>query len=96
MNKILALGTIVYMKNSNEKIMVISRGAIYGEAEEECYYDYVGVKYPVGFDQNQTVFFNHDNVDEVIFYGYTDSDEERFLQLYDSWQQSTTITKGVI
>lgn len=93
MEQLLPLGTIIYLHQSREKIMIISRGAIYGDDEEE-YFDYLGCIYPTGIDKEHTIFFNHDNVDQVIFKGYYDESEERFAKLYYNWQAQTNIVKG--
>ncbi len=30
-------------------------------------------------------YFNHENIEEVIFKGYIDAGEERYLKLYHNW-----------
>lgn len=95
MEELLPLGSIVYLSQSREKTMIISRGAIYGD-EEETYYDYLGCVYPTGIDKEHTIFFNAEDIDQVIFKGYYDESEERFSKLYDDWKKSTKIAKGSI
>ena len=33
----------------------------------------------------QIFYFNHEDIDKVVFHGYTDLDEERFVELYKKW-----------
>lgn len=94
MEKIYPLGSVVYLKQSKDKIMIISRGAIYGEDDEERYYDYMGCVFPQGFDKERTLFFNNDNIDDVIFEGYSDEDEKRLVHLYTEWTKTTNVLKG--
>ena len=39
-------------------------------------------KYPVGVVEDQIYYFNEDNIDNVIFEGYSDQDETRFQELF--------------
>lgn len=73
-NEILPLGTIVYLENGTKKIMIIGRGAVMEDEDtgEDVYFDYMGAAYPEGIDPDNAIFFNQDNIDEVIFKGYED------------------------
>ena len=39
-------------------------------------------KYPVGVVEDQIYYFNEENIDNVIFEGYSDQDETRFQELF--------------
>lgn len=44
-------------------------------------FDYVACFYPEGnISPEYTFLFNHDDVEEVIFYGYKDEEEEKFIE----------------
>jgi len=86
--KLLPLGTIVYLKEGNTKIMVVGRGASFSDEEGQKYSDYIGVIYPNGIDPEDALFFNHADIDEVIFKGYSDKEEERYLKIFDEWKKS--------
>ncbi len=45
-------------------------------------FDYSASKYPVGVVEDQTHYFNEENIDNVIFEGYSDQDETRFQELF--------------
>lgn len=94
-DKILPLGSIVYLKNYNHKVMVICRGAIFGnDDEEEEFFDYLGCDYPNGIDKEKTIFFNEDSIEEILFEGYIDETEIRHANLYLKWRKKTEIPKG--
>lgn len=90
--KILPLGSVVYLKNSKDKVMVICRGAI-GDEEEE-YFDYLGCVYPSGLDKERTIFFNEESIEDILFEGYVDESETRLANLYKKWRKETDIPKG--
>lgn len=96
--KLYPLGTIVYLEEGTKKIMIIGRGAVMHDdnLEEDVMYDYVGCLYPQGINPEDGLFFNHDNIDRVIFEGYQDEEEERFLQVYDEWVNETNYPKNEI
>ncbi len=44
-------------------------------------FDYVACFYPEGnISPEYTFLFNHDDAEEVIFYGYKDEEEEKFIE----------------
>ena len=48
----------------------------------KLYFGYSGAAYPVGLNPEQIFYFNQEDIDKVVFHGYTDLDEERFVELY--------------
>ncbi|MBP2099096.1 DUF4176 domain-containing protein [Enterococcus rivorum] len=93
-----SLGTIVYLKEGTQKIMVIGRGVVYQDEESntEVFVDYMGCAYPEGIDPNQTIFFNTENIDQVLFEGFKDEDETRFLTVFEEWESGLDIPKKKI
>ena len=45
----------------------------------------------------QLFYFNREDVDKVVYPGYSDEEEERFAEIYQRWldENSETIKKGV-
>ena len=88
--KLLPIGSIVLLKESLQKIMVIGRGAIYinQETKKDTFADYMAVLYPAGMNPETTIFFNHKDIDKVVFRGYSDDEEERFLEIYEDWKKN--------
>jgi hypothetical protein len=95
-NKILPIGTIVYLREGTEKVMILNRGAVLDKDGTTFLFDYSGSLYPVGLNPEQIFYFNQDNIDKVVFEGYTDEEEERFVDLYEEWlsNEGSSIPKG--
>jgi hypothetical protein len=83
--KILPVGSIVYLSGGNQKIVILNRGAIVEQGEQKVLFDYTGAFYPEGINPEEVYYFNQEDIDEIIFTGYSDWDEERFVSLYKKW-----------
>ena len=86
--KLLPLGSIVLLEEGLQKLVVVGRGAVYEDQEtgQDTFADYMAVLYPSGMNPETTIFFQHDNIDKVVFTGYSDEEEDRFLEIYEAWQ----------
>lgn len=80
--KYLPLGTVVTIKNNNFFYMIVG----YTQRISDNTYDYIVVKYPIGFvDFNTLAFFNHENIEEIIYLGsYSDKMNKILKQIKDS------------
>ena len=92
-NQLLPLGSILYLKEGTTKLMVVGRGPIFQSEGTDAYTDYVGVIYPEGINPEDAIFFNNEDVDKVVFEGYSDDEEKRFMEVYQEWEDSLTIPK---
>lgn len=94
----LAIGSILYLKEGSQKLMVISRNMLAKENDIIMLYDYMACKYPVGYDVKQSFYFNEENIDRVVFHGYMDEDEERITELFTQWRKQNVgkYTKGKV
>lgn len=92
----LPIGSIVYLSEGNQKIMVLNRGPLVEQEEQKVYFDYTGALYPQGLDPEQVYYFNDEDVDEVLFEGFKDEEETRFIKLYEKWlkKEGLKMTKG--
>lgn len=73
----LELGSIVTIKNHVEcKFIIMSRALIVKTDGKLKLYDYCGCLYPEGIAENQITYFNEEDVEEVIYHGYRDSNED--------------------
>lgn len=75
----LPLGSIVVVKGSTKKLMVISRGLALAQREGVRYYDYGACLYPEGLMGDAVVYFNHEGIQRVVHEGF--ADEENVLAL---------------
>lgn len=79
--KLLPIGSVVLLKNGIKKAMVI--GILQSTMDKEneiTEYDYIGVLYPEGFFEVKSMFFfNHDQINDVVFRGYENPEREEFI-----------------
>jgi len=87
--KLLPLGSIVLLKEGLQKLMVVARGVVYVNqtTKEDEFSDYMAVLYPAGMNPESTIFFNQSDIDKVLFSGFVDEDETRFLEIYAEWKE---------
>lgn len=91
----LPLGTIVYLEDGTKKVMIVGRGVVTADEEEnkDVFFDYIGCGYPEGIDPDDAIFFNGENIDEIIFRGYADEEDDRFMTIYNKWEAGVTAEK---
>lgn len=76
--KYLPIGTVVLLKEGKKRIMITGFCAIPGDDTKKVY-DYIGCLYPEGFiSSNQSLLFNHDQIDKLYYLGYSDDEEKNF------------------
>lgn len=94
--KLLPIGSIVYLIGGNQKVVILNRGAVVFQDGKEVLFDYTGAMYPEGLNPDQVCYFNHSDIDEIIFTGYSDKDEKRFVSLFEKWlsQEGTSLERG--
>lgn len=78
----LPLGSVVEVEGAEDgqKAIIISRLPLMKHNGELGYFDYAGVAYPQGQDGDKSFFFNQENIKEVFFEGWKDSEEEKEYQ----------------
>jgi len=52
------IGSIVYLKEGSQKLMIINRGPIVEIEGQKYLFDYSACKYPVGVVEDQIYYFN--------------------------------------
>lgn len=88
-----ALGSIVLLDGGIQKIVITSRGLIVNNNGEEMFFDYAGVPYPEGVINDRLLYFNHDGIAKVIFEGYSDGDDEIFVDNINRYLEAHPDTK---
>ncbi|GKT03528.1 DUF4176 domain-containing protein [Furfurilactobacillus entadae] len=81
----LALGTVVYLKGGTKPLMVLARGTIVEQNEQNVYFDYASCAVPEGLDVENVYYFNDSDVDKVIHKGYVSDDEARLEEVFEKW-----------
>ena len=82
------IGRIIYLKEGSQKLMIINRGPIVDIDNQKYIFDYSACNYPVGVVEDQIYYFNEENIDKVVFEGYSDQDEVRFQELFENMKQN--------
>lgn len=90
MKKYLPIGSVVQLKNGSAKLMVTTRFALYNNRGIIGYFDYAGCLYPGGLSENQSFFFNQENIGKVWFEGYIDESEEEAQKIFEKEIENIT------
>lgn len=78
--KYLPVGTVVMLKGGKKRAMITGFCAI-SDDDKTKVYDYSGCLYPEGFiSSNQTLLFNHEQIDKIFYLGLIDDEEKQFKQ----------------
>lgn len=90
----LPVGSCVIVKGNVQKIIIIARGLATAASGEPKYFDYGGCFYPQGLVGDQLLFFNHEDITEIIHEAYKDEDEVRMVDYVNDWVKNTGLLKG--
>ncbi|WP_251712537.1 DUF4176 domain-containing protein [Lactococcus ileimucosae] len=93
--KLLPLGSLVYLKEGTVKMLIIGRSNLLNRFNKEkpALFDYSAVMYPMGYaGEDKVFFFNHEDIDEIEFEGYTDSENEQYLKNMKEYQEKNSDT----
>jgi len=78
--KYLPIGTVVMLKGGKKRAMITGFCSISGEDKSKVF-DYSGCLYPEGFiSSNQTLLFNHEQIEKIFHLGLADEEEAQFKQ----------------
>ena len=78
--KYLPIGTVVMLKGGKKRVMITGFCSI-SDNDKTKVFDYSGCLYPEGFlSSNQTLLFNHDQIDKVFYLWLSDDEEKEFKQ----------------
>lgn len=92
---LLPLGSVVYLKEGNKKLLIIARGLIANHGDGVIYFDYGGVPYPEGLQDDQMAYFQNDAIAKVVFEGFSDLDDEATVEkINDYMEQHPEIPRG--
>ena len=79
MKQYLPMGSVVRVKNAKGKLMVVSR--LQRRTDTNAVFDYAALIYPFGKVDNNIILFNEDDIDEILFRGFCDIDEQKYVEL---------------
>lgn len=82
MKELLPIGSVVLLKNTGKKIMII--GFCQKKIEEkelDKIWDYAGCLYPEGYMSPDTMYlFDHEEIDKIYSLGYRDDEQFAFQE----------------
>lgn len=80
MKKLLPLGSVLLLKDSSKRLMVVGRYQR-DASEEPRIWDYSACLYPEGIlNPEQLFLFNNDAITQVFFLGFQDGEEFAYIQ----------------
>lgn len=71
--------------------MILNRGVTIIQDDMDVLFDYSAAIYPMGMHPEQIFYFNQEDIDKIVFEGYRDEDEERFVELYRKWLEENQL-----
>ena len=75
---VLPIGSVVLLKNSTKKLMIMGFAQVAAENQEKVY-DYVGCVLPEGFlGPDKTFLFDAHQIDQIFAIGYQDQEQMAF------------------
>lgn len=84
-NGLLPIGSVVLLKNSTKRVMImgVCQGTV-SEGERRIY-DYVGCFFPEGYmSADKNFLFNQDQIDRLFAIGYQDEESLKFKERADA------------
>lgn len=87
--EVLPIGSIVYLKRTLKKVMVVGRLILVPDEEtgKETLFDYSGCAYPEGIINQEVLAFNKEEITDVKHMGYRDDEELELIKRLLSWQK---------
>lgn len=80
-NRFLPAGSVVSLDGAEKKLLII--GSAVERENDKNVYDYIGVPYPEGYVDSETMFlFMAKDIKEVHFIGYVNAEAQVFMQKY--------------
>ncbi len=78
----LPIGTVVSLEEATKKLMIIGQ-SVQLEGNEQVF-DYIGVPYPEGYIDSETMFlFMHKDIKEAHYIGYVNAEAQIFRTAYN-------------
>ena len=74
----LPIGTVVQLTDSTALVMIAGYLPV-SQSRPDCVWDYSGFKFPIGYTDDEDIyFFNHTQIETIYAHGYKDIEQEMF------------------
>lgn len=91
----LPLGSVVEIKgDAKRKAVIIARGMAVKFEGGYKYFDYGGCLYPIGYFGNQILYFNREDINEVVHLGYKDELDDKQVDAINKWISENDMERG--
>jgi hypothetical protein len=90
----LPLGSQVVLKGDFRKTMIISRGLLVDINGEKVFFEYAGCQYPEGLVGDKVLYFNHEDISQIVFEGYSDDENKCFVNNINDMVEKANVVKG--
>ncbi|WP_159103096.1 DUF4176 domain-containing protein [Paenilisteria weihenstephanensis] len=60
----------------------------------QYYFDYTACLFPEGLMSDEVIFVNEEDIADIIFLGYDDTDSEQINKRIIEWQNESNVKKG--
>ncbi|MBQ3599591.1 MAG: DUF4176 domain-containing protein [Lachnospiraceae bacterium] len=91
--EIISLGSIIGIKGSSKKMLIIGRALFVNLSEGKKYFDYAAVTYPEGIMGDQIAYFQHEDIEHIFFHGFTDEEDKKVIQKIEDFRRTSQATK---
>lgn len=88
----LPLGSVIVLKGGIKKYIIIARGLQVSIEGTPRFFDYGGCMYPEGLMGDQVIYFQHANINRVIFIGLSDEDDKLMVENIQSSYEKLGLT----
>ncbi|CAM4250080.1 DUF4176 domain-containing protein [Listeria booriae] len=93
-NRFLPLGSICIVEGNTKKIMIIARALAVKVGEKTYYFDYGASLYPEGMIGDSLIYFNQENIADVVHEGFRDKENEEMENNIVKWVEQCPFPKG--
>lgn len=77
----LPLGSVVTVKGTDTKFMIIARGMCIRIQQTEQLFDYGACPFPTGIIGDKAIYFNHQEISKILHRGYSDADDVHLREI---------------
>ena len=79
-NSLVAIGTVVLLKGTDKRVMIIGYYPVTVQQNMEITYEYCGCLFPEGvFDAKQSILFNNNDIEKIVYNGLVDQEQKDFI-----------------
>lgn len=77
---LLPIGSVIRLRDAEKRLMIFGVKQSAASENGPASADYIGVLYPEGnVGPDHQYLFNHEDIDEVVFRGFEDSERDAFI-----------------